>query len=167
MGNFQTSKSFNIRERQYRCLRLVIKLAGNSITTMGGVSSILRSERNNICVANVSDQSARTYIHRIEFQIILQLTWRCCCYCLKSIIPNMRIPGGKIYELWTLLFGKVFTSKFVGPGTLSYKKKNLPGRGLTKVEKHCCRMRKLRVVHRYSTLSGSYAVCTCRRFPFH
>ena len=34
--------------------------------------------------------------------------------------------------------GKVFTSKFVGTGPSSYKKKNLPGRGLTKVEKHCC-----------------------------
>jgi len=32
---------------------------------------------------------------------------------------------------------KVFTSKFVGTGPSSYKKKNLPGRGLTKVEKHC------------------------------
>jgi hypothetical protein len=33
-------------------------------------------------------------------------------------------------------FGKVFTSKFVGTGPSSYGKKNLPGRGLTKVEKH-------------------------------
>jgi len=32
--------------------------------------------------------------------------------------------------------GKVFTSKCVGTGPSSYKKKNLPGRGLTKVEKH-------------------------------
>ena len=32
--------------------------------------------------------------------------------------------------------GKVFTSKFVGTGPSSYKEKNLPGRGLTKVEKH-------------------------------
>jgi len=32
--------------------------------------------------------------------------------------------------------GEVFTSKFVGTGPSSYKKKNLPGRGLTKVEKH-------------------------------
>ena len=31
---------------------------------------------------------------------------------------------------------KVVKSKFVGTGPLSYKK-NLPGRGLTKVEKHC------------------------------
>jgi len=30
--------------------------------------------------------------------------------------------------------GKVFTSKFVGSGPSSYEKKNLPGRGLTKVE---------------------------------
>jgi len=37
--------------------------------------------------------------------------------------------------------GKVFTSKFVGTGPSSYeKKKNLPGRGLTKVEKHCCKV---------------------------
>jgi len=33
--------------------------------------------------------------------------------------------------------GKVFTSKFVGTGPSSYEKRNLPGRGLTKVEKHC------------------------------
>ena len=34
--------------------------------------------------------------------------------------------------------GKVFTSKFVWTGPSSYKKKkNLPGRGLTEVEKHC------------------------------
>ena len=33
--------------------------------------------------------------------------------------------------------GKVFTSKFVGTGPMSYKKiYNLPGRGLTKVKKH-------------------------------
>ena len=28
---------------------------------MGDVSSVLKTERNNICVANVSDQSARKY----------------------------------------------------------------------------------------------------------
>jgi hypothetical protein len=32
--------------------------------------------------------------------------------------------------------GEVFTSEFVGTGLLSYVKRNLPGRGLTKVEKH-------------------------------
>ena len=38
--------------------------------------------------------------------------------------------------------GKVFTSKSVGTGPSSYekKKKNLPGRGLTKVAKHCKRL---------------------------
>ena len=40
--------------------------------------------------------------------------------------------------------GKVFTSKFVGTGPSSYKKKNLPDRGLTKVEKHCFRKKLLR-----------------------
>ena len=36
--------------------------------------------------------------------------------------------------------GNVFTSKLVGTGPSFYeKKKNLPGRGLTKVEKHCSR----------------------------
>ena len=34
--------------------------------------------------------------------------------------------------------GKVFTNKFAGTGPLFKKKKNLPGRGLTKVEKRCC-----------------------------
>ena len=36
---------------------------------------------------------------------------------------------------------KLFTSKFVGTGPSVYKKKkkSLPGRGLTKVEKHCSR----------------------------
>ena len=34
---------------------------------------------------------------------------------------------------------KVLTSKSVGTGPSSYEKKNLPGRGLTKVEKHCIR----------------------------
>jgi hypothetical protein len=28
---------------------------------MGGVSSVLKTERNNICAANNSDQSARKY----------------------------------------------------------------------------------------------------------
>ena len=42
-----------------------------------------------------------------------------------------------MYELKKI--GKVFTSKFVGTGPSSYEKKNLPGRGLTKVEKHCFR----------------------------
>jgi len=32
--------------------------------------------------------------------------------------------------------GKVFTSKFVVTWPSFYKKKNLPGRGLAKVEKH-------------------------------
>ena len=39
-----------------------------------------------------------------------------------------------MYELKKI--GKVFTSEFVGTGPSSYKIKNLPGRGLTKLEKH-------------------------------
>jgi hypothetical protein len=39
-----------------------------------------------------------------------------------------------MYELKKI--GKVFTSKFVGSRPSSYKKRNLAGRGLTKVEKH-------------------------------
>ena len=43
-----------------------------------------------------------------------------------------------MYELKKI--GKVFMSKFVGTGPSSYKKKkDSPGRGLTKVEKHCLR----------------------------
>jgi len=45
-----------------------------------------------------------------------------------------------MYELKKI--GKVLTSKSVGTGPSSYKKKNnLPGRGLTKVEKHCSSQR--------------------------
>ena len=40
-----------------------------------------------------------------------------------------------MYELKKI--GKVFTSKCVGTGPSSYDKNNLPGRGLTEVEKHC------------------------------
>jgi len=44
-----------------------------------------------------------------------------------------------MYEL--KINGKVFTSKFVGTGPSSCKKKkNLPCRGLTKVEKHWYRV---------------------------
>jgi len=40
-----------------------------------------------------------------------------------------------MYELKKIV--KVVTSKFTGTGPSFYKKKNLPGRGLKKVEKHC------------------------------
>jgi len=43
--------------------------------------------------------------------------------------------------------GNVFTSKFVGTGPSSYKKKNLLGRGLTKVEKHCCSLTQMSLVN--------------------
>jgi len=42
-----------------------------------------------------------------------------------------------MYELNT--FRNVYTSKSVGTGPSSYEKKNLPGRGLTRVEKHYTR----------------------------
>ena len=50
--------------------------------------------------------------------------------------------------------GEVFTSKFVGTGPSSYlkKKKILPGRGLTKVEKHWTREIKLS--------------CSCRQYVY-
>jgi hypothetical protein len=51
-----------------------------------------------------------------------------------------------MYELKKV--GEVFTSKFVGTGPSSYEKKNLPGRALTKVEKHC-------FIVRYRTQQGS------------
>ena len=68
-GIFQTSKSFNIREREYRRLWPVIKFAYKPVTTMGDVSSVLRTERNNICVANVSDQSGRKYKEKFSTEI--------------------------------------------------------------------------------------------------
>ena len=36
---------------------------------MGGVSSVLKTERNDICVANVSDQSARKYKEKFSTEI--------------------------------------------------------------------------------------------------
>jgi len=36
---------------------------------MGGVSSFLKTERNNICVADVSDKSARKYKEKFSTEI--------------------------------------------------------------------------------------------------
>jgi len=36
---------------------------------MGGVSSVLKTERNNICVAKVSDQSATKYKDKFPTEI--------------------------------------------------------------------------------------------------
>ena len=51
--------------------------------------------------------------------------------------------------------GKVFTSKSVGTGPSSYEKMNLPGRCLTKVEKHG---RGTSILSRTKCLYG-YLVC--------
>jgi hypothetical protein len=40
-----------------------------------------------------------------------------------------------MYELKKI--GKILMSKFVGTGPKKNKKNNLPGRGLTKADKHC------------------------------
>jgi len=56
--------------------------------------------------------------------------------------------------------GKLFTSIFVGTGLSSYKKKNLPGRGLTEVEKHwyrCLRLATLSAVRQYPATVCLYA----------
>jgi hypothetical protein len=42
--------------------------------------------------------------------------------------------------------GKVFTSKLFWDRALVLGKKNLPGRDLTKVEKHCCGLAEYRQV---------------------
>ena len=39
---------------------------------MGGVSSVLKTERNNVCVANVSDQSARKNKGKFSTEIVDQ-----------------------------------------------------------------------------------------------
>jgi len=36
---------------------------------MGGISSVLKIERNNICVANVSDQSTMKYKEKFSTEI--------------------------------------------------------------------------------------------------
>jgi len=56
--------------------------------------------------------------------------------------------------------GKVFTSNLLGLGPRLIKKKNLPGRGLTKVKKHWCRPQALidfaLVEHVQSLFSGCW-----------
>ena len=69
---------------------------------MGGVCSVLRTERNNICVANVSDQSARKYKEKfsteIEDQVSLHpvlkssnteysLALQCVSACFENLVP--------------------------------------------------------------------------------
>jgi len=49
--------------------------------------------------------------------------------------------------------GKIFTSKFVGTGPSSYEKKNLQGRGLTKVEKHCSTFPAVDINAKFETLT--------------
>jgi hypothetical protein len=66
--------------------------------------------------------------------------------------------------------GKVFTSKSVGTGPLSYEKKNLPGRGLTKVDKHLSRGtvidRVINFVHSCEwTRTGNYPLLPGRSVP--
>jgi len=51
--------------------------------------------------------------------------------------------------------GKVFTSKFVGTGPSSYEKKNLPGRGLTNIEKHWTMVVPTLCKHKCSVISFS------------
>jgi len=40
---------------------------------MGGVSSLLKTERNNICVANVSDQSAMKYKEKFSTESLIDV----------------------------------------------------------------------------------------------
>jgi hypothetical protein len=47
----------------------VIKISCKPITKMGGVSSVLKTERNNICVANVFDYSASKYKRNFSTEI--------------------------------------------------------------------------------------------------
>jgi len=58
------------------------------------------------------------------------------------------------YELKKKI-GKLFTRKLLGPGPGLIKKKNLPGRGLTKVEKHCSIEQYLGILTTFDVNSGS------------
>jgi len=55
--------------QRIRCLWPVIKIACKPITTLGGVSSVPKTERNNICVANVSEQSTRKCKEKLSAEI--------------------------------------------------------------------------------------------------
>ena len=60
---------------------------------MGGVSSVLKTERNNICVVNVRDQSARNYIEKFSTEIEDQ----------GSLYPVLRSSKGKavLLQAWS------------------------------------------------------------------
>jgi len=68
-----------------------------------------------------------------------------------------------MYELKKKI-GKLLTSKSVGTGPSFYEKKNLPGRGLTKVEKHCFIPFCLDIKHLHREIWGSeineYSYCS-------
>ena len=74
----------------------------------------------------------------MQFYICQHATPYTQVYKYSVIIPCLIINTyvSLMYELKKKI-GKIVTSKFVGTGPSSYKKKNLPGRGLTKFEKHC------------------------------
>jgi hypothetical protein len=57
------------------------------------------------------------------------------CLCSYYVINTY---ASLMYELKKI--GKIFTSKFAGPRALVLWKNYLPGRGLTKVGKHCLRI---------------------------
>jgi hypothetical protein len=56
-------------ERERRCLWPAIKIVCKPITSIGCVSSVLKTEWSNISVANVSDQSARKYNEKFSTEI--------------------------------------------------------------------------------------------------
>jgi hypothetical protein len=64
----------------------------NCLQAMGGVSSVLKTERSNICVTNVSDQSARKYKQNLSIETedqgrlypVLKSSNTECCFFASS-----------------------------------------------------------------------------------
>ena len=72
-------------------------------------------------------------------------THKCTNTLYDYAIINYNTYVSLMYELKKKI-GEVLTSKSVGNGPSSYEKKNLPGRSLTKVEKHRARAHAVLII---------------------
>ena len=92
-------------------------------------------------IYNISRLKVNTYVSSMCIYIGLK-TFFYVVRHLDSIASYLPTGHHLVVQCSNLKkIGKVLTSKFVRTGPSSYeKKKNLPGRGLTKVEKHWSRV---------------------------
>jgi hypothetical protein len=119
IGDFETSKSFNIREREYRCLWPVIKIAYKLITTMHGVSSVVETERNVLQMPVTNQQGSIQKIFPLKLMIkavcirfsnlvilfLRKFALQCVSACFETRVPwffesNKRRQSYPCNRLW-------------------------------------------------------------------